>query len=113
MGSRSITFIMAIMVFVLGILAVAANMMEIPEALLETERMAFSLCDSDRMVGLTWREVAKCEERFAELIKEQGVEIPSKEDFDAADLNGDGTLMFDEWKQWVKLKIRRVFNYIR
>ena len=52
---------MAIMVLVLGILAVVANTMEIPEELLETERMAFSLCDSDRMVGLTWREVAKCE----------------------------------------------------
>ena len=33
---------------------------------------------------------------------EQNIPIPSKEDFDAADLNEDGTLMFEEWKEWVE-----------
>merc|ERR1719318_1821390 len=76
--------------------------MEIPEDLREEERRAFEMCDSDRMTGLTWKEVEKCEERFADLLAEQDIPIPSKEDFDAADLNGDGTLMFEEWEEWVQ-----------
>ena len=32
----------------------------------------------------------------------QNITIPSKEDFDAADINGDGTLMFEEWEEWVE-----------
>ena len=35
--------------------------MPVPEEVLEKERMAFSLCDSDKMVGLTWVEVEQCE----------------------------------------------------
>merc|ERR1712034_281654 len=76
--------------------------MEIPEDLREEERRAFALCDSDRMMGLTWKEVEKCEARYADLLAEQDIPIPSKEDFDAADLNGDGTLMFEEWEEWVQ-----------
>merc|ERR1719318_1897413 len=76
--------------------------MEIPEDLREEERRAFRMCDSDRMMGLTWKEVEKCEERFSDLLAEQDIPIPSKEDFDAADLNGDGTLMFEEWEEWVQ-----------
>ena len=30
------------------------------------------------------------------------IDIPTKEDFDAADLNGDGTLLFEEWREWVE-----------
>ena len=28
--------------------------------------------------------------------------MPSKEDFDASDLNQDGTLLFEEWTKWVE-----------
>merc|ERR1719318_970252 len=76
--------------------------MEIPEDLREEERRAFALCDSDRMMGLTWKEVEKCEARYADLLAEQDIPILSKEDFDAADLNEDGTLMFEEWEEWVQ-----------
>ena len=30
-----------------------------------------------------------------------GQNVPSEEDFQNADLNGDGTLMFEEWLEWV------------
>eukprot|EP00092_Neocalanus_flemingeri_P063463 GFUD01076810.1.p1 GENE.GFUD01076810.1~~GFUD01076810.1.p1 ORF type:complete len:100 (+),score=41.35 GFUD01076810.1:59-358(+) len=75
---------------------------EIPAELMEKEMLAFGLCDSDRMVGLTWKEVEKCEERFADLLVDQNILTPSEEDFHAADLNGDGTLEFEEWKQWAE-----------
>ena len=64
--------------------------------------MAFMVCDSDRMMGLTWEEVKSCEERIAALLDAQNIPIPSKADFESADLNGDGTLLFDEWQQWVE-----------
>ena len=64
------------------------------------ERMAFRVCDSDRMVGLTWVEVDACEERFADLLAAQNILTPSEEDFVSADLNGDGTLVFEEWQEW-------------
>merc|ERR1712168_384674 len=76
--------------------------MEIPEQLLEEERKAFEICESDKMIGLTWREVEKCEERFGDLLEENGIPVPSEEDFNDADLNGDGTLLFEEWKEWVE-----------
>merc|ERR1712126_205094 len=75
------------------------NCVEIPEDLMEDERKAFAMCDMDKMVGLTWREVENCEERFGDLLLEKGIPLPSKEDFDNADLNGDGTLLFEEWEE--------------
>ena len=36
------------------------------------------------------------------MLAERNIPIPSKEDFEAADLNKDGTLMFEEWKEWVE-----------
>merc|ERR1712106_347693 len=62
--------------------------------------MAFEMCYSDKMSGLTWIEVEKCEEKFPDLLDE--LNTPSKEDFKEADLNGDGTLMYKEWEDWVK-----------
>merc|ERR1712117_620044 len=75
------------------------NCVEIPEDLMEDERKAFALCDMDKMVGLTWREVENCEERLGDMLLEKGIPLPSKEDFDNADLNGDGTLLFEEWEE--------------
>ena len=66
------------------------------------ERMAFIVCDSDRMMGLTSQEVKSCEERFAALLDAQNIPIPSKADFESADLNEDGTLLFEEWQQCVE-----------
>ena len=32
------------------------------------------------------------------------IDIPSEDDFHEADLDGNGTLMFEEWEEWVKLQ---------
>ena len=53
------------------------------------------------MFGLTWREVESCEERFADMLTMEDIPVPSKEDFDAADLDGDGTLTMEEWRKWI------------
>merc|ERR1711970_1541590 len=72
------------------------------DVMLDTiQRMAFRVCDSDRMEGLTWKEVSMCEERFSNLLTSQNIAIPSEADFRSADLNGDGRLVYGEWKQWV------------
>merc|ERR1711936_1265155 len=75
--------------------------MEIPAEIEEMEHKAFAICDYDRMVGLTWKEVEKCEERFAAELSDQNITIPTKEDFENADLNQDGTLLFEEWEEFV------------
>ena len=36
------------------------------------------------------------------MLAERNIPIPSKEDFEAADLNEDGTLKFEEWEEWVE-----------
>ena len=72
--------------------------------LMFAEKMAFVLCDSDKMVGLTWHEVEMCEERFADTLAMENINVPRKEDFDNADLNGDGTLIMKEWEEWISSK---------
>ena len=70
----------------------------------QAEQMAFSICDSDRMIGLTWKEVESCIERYADVLESQNVEVPTYENFHAADLQGndDGTLTMDEWLAWAE-----------
>ena len=65
------------------------------------EMMAFKVCDSDKMMGLTWPEVQKCEERFGDLLALEDIPIPSKEDFDSADGDKDGVLYKEEWNNWI------------
>ena len=65
--------------------------------------MAFMVCDSDRMVGLTWDEVEACEVRFADVLAAENIPLPSEADFESADLNRDGTLLFEEWEEWVNM----------
>ena len=69
--------------------------------LMFAEKMAFVLCDSDKMFGLTWDEVEKCEKRFADTLDKENIPVPNKNDFDMADLNDDGTLTMEEWKEWI------------
>ena len=61
----------------------------------------FKMCDLDGKVGLTWMEVEKCEARTCSVLA-FGLfpPIPCKEDFDAADSNEDGTLLYEEWEGW-------------
>ena len=65
------------------------------------EMMAFKVCDSDKMMGLTWSEVEKCEERFADLLALEDIPVPSEEDFDAADGDKNGILYKEEWNEWM------------
>eukprot|EP00092_Neocalanus_flemingeri_P106228 GFUD01136282.1.p1 GENE.GFUD01136282.1~~GFUD01136282.1.p1 ORF type:complete len:138 (-),score=43.62 GFUD01136282.1:409-822(-) len=59
------------------------------------EKAAFAVCNSDGADGLTWAEVEECEAMFASF----GVPLPTKDDFQEFDLNGDGNLLFDEWQK--------------
>ena len=61
------------------------------------EKAAFEMCDMDRMVGLTWREVEACEERYAGALEDQGIAVPTKEMFEEADEDGNGVLFYEEW----------------
>ena len=36
---------------------------------------------------------------MGDLLLEKGIPLPSKEDFDNADLNSDGTILFEEWEE--------------
>merc|ERR1711953_157807 len=74
--------------------AVISSTDEKTEAL---EMAAFELCDMDRMVGLTWREVKLCEERFAGVLEDQGIAVPTFEMFQEADEDGNGVLFYEEW----------------
>ena len=61
----------------------------------------FEMCDLDGKVGLTWMEVEKCDVRTCSVLA-FGLfpPIPCKEDFNAADSNEDGTLLYAEWEGW-------------
>merc|ERR1712112_345040 len=67
------------------------------------EMQAFEKCESDDEEGLTWNEVEACEDKFGTLLEAKGIALPSQTDFEASDLNNDGTLMFEEWMEWVNL----------
>merc|ERR1712127_205995 len=90
-------------------LAALAHGASVPEGALEEEHLAFAICEEDGQAGLTWPEVADCEDRWvnvpaAQLASNEQLNMPSMEDFDASDLNQDGTLLFDEWTQWVAIQ---------
>ena len=65
------------------------------------EMMAFKVCDYDKMMGLTWNEVKKCEVRFGDLLALEDIPIPSEDDFNSADLDKDGILTTREWNEWI------------
>ena len=59
------------------------------------------MCESDSAKGLTWAEVKNCEDGFADAAAAHNLYLPTKDDFESADLNGDGILLFVEWEEWV------------
>merc|ERR1712117_819060 len=71
----------------------------------QEEEIAFAACDTDQVEGLTWQEVEQCEEKYLLLLGEVGIEAPSKADFEAADLDGNGALLFKEWMDWAAEQI--------
>eukprot|EP00092_Neocalanus_flemingeri_P038515 GFUD01041933.1.p1 GENE.GFUD01041933.1~~GFUD01041933.1.p1 ORF type:complete len:130 (-),score=14.29 GFUD01041933.1:167-556(-) len=75
--------------------------------LLEKARIAFNECNSDSVDGLTWVEVDRCEETYADLL-EMNFTLPSREQFKDADLNRDGILVVAEGEEC----IYRYYDYI-
>ena len=45
------------------------------------------------------------QEKYLLLLTEVGIEAPTKADFEAADLDGNGALLFKEWKDWAAEQI--------
>merc|ERR1712243_460221 len=66
----------------------------------ELEMQAFEQCESDGEEGLTWDEVEECEAIFGPMLSDQGIDLPTEEDFQASDLNKDGILLYKEWQEW-------------
>merc|ERR1712080_574274 len=53
----------------------------------ELEMEAFDVCQNDEEEGLTWDEVNACEEMYGPMLTDQGITLPTEEDFHASDLN--------------------------
>merc|ERR1712080_588635 len=77
---------------------------EIPQEIMQKEVIAFQVCESDGEEGLTWEEVASCEEVYAPVLQQSGSSVPTQEDFLSADLNSDGILLFEERVKWAELQ---------
>merc|ERR1711955_200168 len=74
----------------------------------ELEMQAFEQCESDGEEGLTWDEVEECEAMFGPMLTDQGIDLPTEEDFQASDLNKDGILLYREWQEWVDMDMDMV-----
>ena len=53
----------------LAVLLTIVNCRMISQELMEEEKEAFRICESDRMAGLTWLEVEKCEVVISKIIR--------------------------------------------
>jgi len=74
----------------------------IPEEFVNKEAMAYNTCESYRgKLGLTWKDVEICEKKFETQAIEEGVYVPTYQDFMAADQNKDGLVTYEEWMGWV------------
>ena len=64
------------------------------------EQLAFRQCDTDGNHCLSWEEVDKCEETFGPMLIQQGLELPSQDDFNAIDAvcNHDNCMTYLEWE---------------
>merc|ERR1712112_669737 len=74
----------------------------------ELEMQAFEQCESDGEEGLTWDEVEECEAMFGPMLTDQGIDLPTEEDFQASDLNKDGILLYREWQEWADMDMDMV-----
>ena len=85
---------------------------KIPKKVMADMKTAFEVCEYDKKAGLTSYEVRICMEGDSEeedvdvdVYEEEDVDVDvlkviSELDFGSSDLNGDGVLLFDEWKTW-------------
>merc|ERR1711971_273113 len=60
------------------------------------ETLAFGVCNTDGIEGLSWDEVEQCEEQFCNLLT--NINCPTRDDFDFFDVDGNGILTWSEWK---------------
>jgi len=74
----------------------------IPKVFVDKESMAYNTCESYRgKLGLTWKDVEICEKKFENQAIEEGVYVPTYQDFMAADQDEDGLMTYEEWMNWV------------
>merc|ERR1712086_190694 len=59
------------------------------------EPLAFAICNTDGVEGLSWAEVEHCEKEHC---KDLPFVCPTKANFDFFDADGNGILTWDEWK---------------
>merc|ERR1712198_372073 len=83
----------------------ATGLLVSQSAVEQEEDLAFAACNTDEAEGLTWQEVEQCGEKYLLLLTEVGIEAPTKADFEAADLDGNGALLFKEWEEWAAEQI--------
>merc|ERR1711935_125208 len=81
------------LIALLGVMSGEASFADVATAEFE----AFARCDTDRMIGLTWREVEQCEELYSDWFSANSQKVPTREDFDFFDEDKDGTLTKEEW----------------
>merc|ERR1711962_48189 len=95
--------VLALLLTVLSLsMAVDEAPADLPDVVMY-EMEAFEKCETDGVDGLSWDEVEACEDMFGDQLEELGIALPSEDDFNASDLNGDGTLLFEEWEEWANL----------
>ena len=56
-------------------------------------------CDSDRHIGLTWKEMETCVERYSDVL-EFVILLPTKEEFNKM-AGEDKCLTFEEWEHTI------------
>merc|ERR1712051_913326 len=59
------------------------------------ESMAFEICNTDGVDGLSWAEVEQCEELYCQHFT---FDCPTRSDFDFFDADKDGVLTWSEWE---------------
>merc|ERR1719203_67777 len=59
------------------------------------EPLAYAVCNTDGVEGLSWPEVDLCEAMYC---KDLPFDCPTEADFDFFDADGNGILTWSEWK---------------
>merc|ERR1711971_876397 len=59
------------------------------------EPLAYAVCNTDGVEGLSWSEVDLCEAMYC---KDLPFDCPTEADFDFFDADGNGILTWAEWK---------------
>merc|ERR1719334_140998 len=60
---------------------------------------AIAACETNNKPGLTWEETSACTTKFADQIKHHQIPLPTQAMFQQNDVNGDGVVTVEEFKQ--------------